>query len=1066
MQEHYDYEESFESDLVTLLIEKKGWRDGVIDHPDEDRLIDNWAEILFRNNSGSNRLNGVPLSEGEKAQLMELVRAADTPFKANRFINGGSVPICRDNPDDPGHLGQMIYLTLFSREDVAGGSCIYQIARQPRFHARKSMFHNRRGDFMLLINGMPVIHVELKRSGVPWTDALHQIELYTNEHVFEGFFSLVQVFVCMTPEETRYFANPGREDRDENGCFNRKFIFTWGDENNQPINEWHRVAERLLSIPMAHKMIAFYTVADAGDSDRLKVLRSYQYMAVDAITKKLEAARGIWGLRRPEGGFVWHTTGSGKTLTSFKAAQLAARSKLVDKSIFLVDRIELGDQALGEYRGFADPRETVNATEDSEELLSLLLDSGNHSKTLIVTSINKLAIVAGRLATASQLDRIASERVAIIVDECHRSTFGEMMGKIKQAFPMAMLIGFTGTPITAMNSKDSSTTVDVFGNRIAKYTLADGIRDENVLGFQLNKVETFAADDLREEVALEKARAKNVDDVCADPKKKKVYEEYMDEKKHPMAGYCDEAGHYHPGIEDLVPTAQYDTDEHRRTVVRDMVKQWSRVTQGGRLHAMLATSSISEAMEYYRLIKSEMPDIAATCLFDPTIDNSEGNVVKEEMLVEILEDYSARYGIPFTIPTHAAFKADAAARLAHKGAYKRVDKMPGQQLNLMIVVNQMLTGYDSKWLGALFLDKCLDYENIIQAFSRTNRNLDASKTCGVIRYYRRVHTMDRDIQDAIRLYSDGVPVGLIVKSICENVQIINDALDSIIQVFKAAGIGDLSRLPDSHDAQAMFCKQFNILGRALRAAKVQGFTFDQVHYECVDFLTGELLKADCKLTEEIYDTLMTRYNELPRSEGGMRGDRALPFDIDPTLATLDTTRVDRDYVDQFFQNFVSSVNEGKSEDQINAALNDLHSAYPHLAAADQPIVDRVVSGIWNGTREIHVGWTCTDYVNHVKEEDFRAQLSAAANRFGVDADKLSKLVKLHPTAESINEYGRFDDIMDEVDPAQAKQALAQLSGIKVRGKDVMRTVDAVLRRFVIEGGCDLAATVKDELDVS
>ena len=209
--------------------------------------------------------------------------------------------------------------------------------------------------------------------------------------------------------------------------------------------------------------------------------------------------------------------------------------------------------------------------------------------------------------------------------------------------------------------------------------------------------------------------------------------------------------------------------------------------------------------------------------------------------------------------------------------------MPGQQLNLMIVVNQMLTGYDSKWLGALFLDKCLDYENIIQAFSRTNRNLDASKTCGVIRYYRRVHTMDRDIQDAIRLYSDGFPVGLIVKSICENVQIINNSLDSIIQVFKAAGIGDLSRLPDSHDARAMFCKQFNILGRALRAAKVQGFTFDQVHYECVDFLTGELLMADCKLTEEIYDTLMTRYNELPRSEGGMRGDRRCRLISTPRL---------------------------------------------------------------------------------------------------------------------------------------------------------------------------------------
>lgn len=1065
MQEHCEYEERFESDLISLLIEKKGWRDGVIKYPDEADLIDNWTEILFRNNSGRDRLNGVPLSVGEKAQLMELVRAADTPFKANRLINGGSIPIRRDNPGDPAHLGQIVYLTLFSREDVAGGSCVYQIARQPRFHAKKSIFPKRRGDFMLLINGMPVFHVELKRSGIPWTDALHQIELYTNEHVFEGLFSLVQVFVCMTPEETRYFANPGRDGRDESGCFNRKFIFTWGDENNQPVNEWNRVAERLLSIPMAHKMIAFYTVADAGDGNKLKVLRSYQYMAVDVITKRLEAARGIWGLKRPDGGYVWHTTGSGKTMTSFKAAQLAARSKLVDKSIFLVDRIELGDQALGEYRGFADPRETVNATDSSTELLSLMLDTGDWSKTLIVTSINKLAIVAGKRATAHQLDRIASERIAIIVDECHRSTFGEMMGKIKQAFPMAMLIGFTGTPITAMNSRDSSTTADVFGDRIAKYTLADGIRDENVLGFQINKVETFAAEDLRNKVALEKARASNEDEVYTDPKRKKVYEEYMDDKKHPLAGFWDDAGRYHSGIEDLMPSAQFNTDGHRHAVVRDIKKHWNRVTQGGRLHAMLATSSISEAMEYYRLIKCEMPDIAATCLFDPTLDNSEGNVVKEEMLVEILEDYSERYGIPFGIPQHADFKADAAARMAHKGAYKHVDKMPGQQLDLMIVVNQMLTGYDSKWLGALFLDKSLDYENIIQAFSRTNRNLDATKTCGVIRYYRRVHTMDRNIKAAIKLYSDGVPVELIVKSICENVQTMNDALASILQVFKSAGIGNLSRLPKSLDAQAMFCKQFNILGRALRAAKIQGFAFGQSHYECIDFLTGEQSEADCELTEETYATLVARYDELPRANRGMKTDGSIPFDIDPTLATLDTTRVDKDYVNQFFQNFVTSVNDKKQEDQIEAALDDLHNSYPYLAAADQPIVDRVVSGIQNGTMEIREDWTCTDYINHVREKDFCTQVSAAAERFGVDGKKLNDLVRKHPTTETINEYGRFDDLMTSIDPTRVKQALTQLSGRKVKSKDVMRTADAVLRRFVVEGGCNIAAAIKDELDM-
>lgn len=1064
MEDHYENEALFEEDLIRILVENKGWKDGVVEYLDEEGLLQNWADILLRNNPGRDQLNGIALSKGELAQLMEQVRAADTPYKANRLIKGGSLHIRRDNPDDPEHLGQTVYLKLFAPEDTAGGSCFYQIARQPRFTAREQTYPNRRGDFMLLINGMPVIHVELKSSRVPWTDALHQIELYTNEGVFQGLFGLVQIFVCMTPEETRYFANPGREGlTGQNKTFNRKLVFTWEDENNRPVEKWHQVAERLLSIPMAHEMIASYTVADAADGHCLKILRSYQHAAVSAIIKKLQEARGVWGFKRPEGGFVWHTTGSGKTLTSFTAAQLAARSKLVDKSVFLVDRIELGTQSLREYTGFADEREEINNPVNARELKELLLDKKDHTKTLILSSINKLDKVAKEQTRKDELDEISRERIAIIIDECHRSTFGQMMRHIKQAFPNAMLIGFTGTPITKENPKEGSVTADVFGKCLAKYTLADGIRDGNVLGLQLSKVETFAADDLRRAVALEKARSKNEEEAFADPQRKKAYLEYMDATKHPMAGFTDEDGKYRSGIEDLVPTAQYDTDAHREHVVRDIKKRWGCVTQGGRLHALLATSSISEAMEYYHLIKREIPQIAATCIFDPSLDNVEGNVVKEDMLVELLDDYSKRYGTCFSITDHASFKADAAARMAHKKPYEHVDREPDEKLDLIIVVNQLLTGYDSKWLGVLFMDKYLEYENVIQAFSRTNRNLDADKTCGIIRYYRRVHSMDRNIRKAIDLYSDGTPVNLVVKSICENIETINSALSAIAKLFETAGVPDFSRLPDSDSDKAMFCKQFTELGCALRASQVQGFTFEEAHYECEDFLTGETRTADCELAEEVYETLKLRYSELPKQSP--RGKNPVSgFDIDPTLAVLDTTRIDRDYVNKYFQTAVKSIDEGKPEEDIQNALDDLHSAYPHLPADEQSIVERVIAGIRTGELETHDSWTCADYTNHIREKDFRKQVDAAAGKFGIKGEKLSELVSMHPSADNINEYGRFDDILADIDIPRAKQALETMSGHEVKTKDVKRTVDAILRRFILKNGCDITAAVKEELE--
>ena len=318
-------EADFEEAVVKLLIER-GWKDGVLKNYTEQQLIQNWANILFENNRGIDRLNDYPLTDGEMQQIMEQVMNAKTPMKLNKFINGKSVLIKRDNPDDKLNFGKEVSLKIYDRLEIAAGLSRYQIAEQPKFPTKSKILNDRRGDLMLLINGMPVIHMELKKSGVSIIKACNQIEKYAAEGIFTGLFSLVQIFVAMNPEETVYFANPGPE-----GQFNKSYYFHWADFYNEPMNDWKDVTTALLSIPMAHMLVGFYTVADGSDGI-LKVMRSYQYYAASKISDAVSKAK--WENDQQRGGYIWHTTGSGKTMTSFKSAQLIASSKDADKVIF------------------------------------------------------------------------------------------------------------------------------------------------------------------------------------------------------------------------------------------------------------------------------------------------------------------------------------------------------------------------------------------------------------------------------------------------------------------------------------------------------------------------------------------------------------------------------------------------------------------------------------------------------------------------------------------------------------------------------------------------------------
>ena len=464
-------EADFEEAVVKLLIER-GWKDGVLKNYTEQQLIQNWANILFENNRGIDRLNDYPLTDGEMQQIMEQVMNAKTPMKLNKFINGKSVLIKRDNPDDKLNFGKEVSLKIYDRLEIAAGLSRYQIAEQPKFPTKSKILNDRRGDLMLLINGMPVIHMELKKSGVSIKQACNQIEKYAAEGIFTGLFSLVQIFVAMNPEETVYFANPGPE-----GQFNPSYYFHWADFYNEPMNDWKDVTTALLSIPMAHMLVGFYTVADGSDGI-LKVMRSYQYYAASKISDAVSKAK--WENDQQRGGYIWHTTGSGKTMTSFKSAQLIASSKDADKVIFLMDRIELGTQSLKEYRNFAEENEEVQATENTD-VLEDKLKSTSPSDTLIVTSIQKMSNIkddAQNKLNPNDIALINAKRLVFIVDECHRSTFGDMMQTIKHTFPKALFFGFTGTPIQGENQKKMSTTATVFGNELHRYSIADGIRDQ------------------------------------------------------------------------------------------------------------------------------------------------------------------------------------------------------------------------------------------------------------------------------------------------------------------------------------------------------------------------------------------------------------------------------------------------------------------------------------------------------------------------------------------------------------------------------------------------------------
>lgn len=1018
----YSSELLFEKDLVKYLYTNCGWEKEVIKNPTEEDLIKNWANILYENNKDVDHLNGYPLTDSEMRQVITQIETLKTPYKLNSFINGKSVTIIRDNPLDVAHFGKPVTLKIYDRLEIAAGSSRYQIVEQPIFKTTNPVYPSRRGDVMLLINGMPVYHIELKRSDVSISHAQTQIEKYMVNNAFTGIFSLVQIFIAMNPEEAVYFANPG-----PNAKFNPLYYFHWTDANNEYINEWHAFAHSLLSIPRAHEMIGFYTVADDSDCV-LKVLRPYQVYAAETVSNKVSAAH--WTHSEQRGGYVWHTTGSGKTLTSFKTAQLIASMSKADKVVFLIDRVELGEQSYFDYVHFANVDQNIYETSNTDALIRLLKSDESDEK-VIVSSIQKMSRITPDNVPMTVINKIKEKKIVFIVDECHRDQSGDMHQTIEHNFPTAMFFGYTGTP-------DHQKTKQIFGDEKHRYTIAHGIRDKNVLPFDRYKVCIFDDYDLRKAVALKMCNVSTEEEALDDEKLKEIYLYFMNQtdKECTMLE-----------VESKVPVSQFETQEYRESVVQDILNKWSVRSSGSTFHAIFATSSIEAAIEYYYLFAKEKSEgkhsLNITALFDPSDNNDDLSIFKMDGITEILTDYNNTFGKSYTVAQYPKFKKDLCLRLSHKEPYRKLEKE--EQINIVIVVDQLLTGFDSKWVNTVYLDKVLRGKNFIQAASRTNRLFGPQKPHGIIVMYRYPHTEDELFTEAVNEFSGNKPFGVFVDNLEDNLNEMNFLFKEICNLFDAAGIKNFERIEENEGWKKQFAKLFSTFNNTLYSAKLQGFFWDTLHYEFEK--VGSISIVDFLIDETTYSVLVQRYKELFTRGGGFEEP---PFEIDPHIIEIKTDSITSAYINSRFKQYMRDLSGGDSSAK-EKALNELHKSFSSLSQEEQSFARQFLNDLENGL-VIDPNKDFTDYITEYKTKAYNDKVHEIAEGLGINETKLVELINLHPVPATINAFNRYDELFSELDVDKAKIFLeAKLGVVLTKKREIKMQADEFLRKVILQG---------------
>ncbi len=598
------------------------------------------------------KINGITLTDKEFNSVLVYLEGGSIFDKAKKLRDRYAIK----------RKDEIIYLKFLNKKEWCKN--IFQVTNQITIDGK---FKNRY-DVTLLVNGLPLVQIELKRRGIELKKAFNQTKRY-QEHSFHGLFNYVQIFVISNGVNTKYYAN--------NRSLNFKFTFTWKDEENKNVNGLNQFTEVFLEKCHISKMISRYVVLNESDKS-LMVLRAYQYYAVERI---LDMA-----LNTNNNGYVWHTTGSGKTLTSFKVAQILKEQEGIDKVLFVVDRKDLDYQTTKEFNSFC--QDSVDGTDNTYTLIRQLTSKDSD---LIITTMQKLDIAVKK--HAKKLDVMKDSKMILMFDECHRSQFGDMHKRITDYFTNIQYFGFTGTPIFAINANKKRTTKDIFGKRLHTYSILNAIRDDNVLGFMVEYVGKY------------KNVAKNDIEVEAIDKK-----EIMEDERR------------------LSQIVDYIIDNHdKKTYNREFT-------------SIFAVSSIPVLMKYYELFKQKEHDLKIASIFTYGVnDDFEVEEHPRDKLEEYMADYNKMFGTDFSTDNFGAYYVD----VSKKSKEKKID--------ILLVVDMFLTGFDNKYLNTLYVDKNLQYHGLLQAFSRTNRIFNDKKRRGNIVCFRN---LKKRVDESIRLYSD------------------------------------------------------------------------------------------------------------------------------------------------------------------------------------------------------------------------------------------------------------------------------------------------------------------------
>lgn len=724
-----------------------------------DDLWANFKAILEKLNQ--NTLTA-PLSVNEFAQVKKIISELSTPFKAGQFLYGtngvSQIMITSD-------MGRDIYLTVFDQSQIGAGDTVYQIVNQIKRPAVVIGKKDRQFDTTLLINGLPIIQIEEKKGTRDVNEALNQMHEYISEHQYRDIFSTLQILVAITPNNVKYMANTTADK------FNKDFAFNWQrNSDNRTVRDWREFADHVLSIPMAHQMATNFMILD-GTKNRqaLRVMRPYQVYATQKVMQALKQADFGFGINKL--GYVWHTTGSGKTITSFKTAWLASRHPKVDKVVFLVDRIALTNQTLDDYQAY-DPDNldmpdgkksgTVEDTANTSDLQKKLNKKGGG---IIVTSVQKLQTLIKRRSFVAP-----DKNILFIVDEAHRSTGGDSFESIQKAFKRSAWVGYTGTPMFDETTKGKRTE-DIFGELLHAYTIREAIADKNVLGFKVDFATTideqtmkneylpkFYQEKYAEQKQFTKAYYKEKHPEWDDKKIADTIAEKLDEKiKKKIANLTAD------DMDDTISPSFYDNNaEHIKLVVADIFHHWKNRSCDFRYNAILTThtgggkTSSPMAMAYFReflRVNRERAErgeftlkVAVTYSLNST--NNDTMVESNEGLFEAMQAYNTEFGTKFGLDNVSGYTEDVTSRLN-----KSADD--GKFLDLVIVIDQLLTGFNAPELNTLYVDRTLKNASLIQAYSRTNRISDNStKTWGRIVNYRWPAHNEKLMNDALAIYAN------------------------------------------------------------------------------------------------------------------------------------------------------------------------------------------------------------------------------------------------------------------------------------------------------------------------